>query len=138
MQDNQNLQQLFSRVQNIAILGAKDSPEQPVHRVGQYLIKAGFTVFPVHPKRQNIWGLPTYQNLQQIPQYIDLVNLFRASDFCADHARETLQLEPRPLAFWMQQGVSSPEARAMLEPQGIKVFEDSCIMLMHKEITGRT
>jgi hypothetical protein len=68
-----NIQQLLSNVQNIAIVGAKDKPSQPVNEVGRYLIQAGFTIFPVHPQRQNVWGLPTYPNLVDIPERIDLV-----------------------------------------------------------------
>lgn len=127
-----NNQQLLSNVQNIAIVGAKDQPGQPVHQVGQYLIQAEFTVFPVHPQRQNVWDLPTYQSLLDIPERIDLVDLFRSSEFCVQHAREVLQLDRLPLAFWMQQGVSSPEARDLLQPYGIQVIEDSCIKLIHQ------
>ncbi len=131
-----NLSQFFSSVQNIAILGAKDKAGHPVHEVGQYLIQAGFKIFPVHPKRQNVWGLSTYQNLLQIPEPVHVVNLFRASEYCEQHARETLQLDPLPSAFWMQQGIHSPQARKILEPYGIFILEDTCIMLRHRETTG--
>jgi hypothetical protein len=127
-----NIQQLLSNVQNIAIVGAKDKPSQPVNEVGRYLIQAGFTIFPVHPKRQNVWGLPTYQNLVDIPERIDLVNLFRASEFCVQHANEALQLNPLPQVFWMQQGVSSPEAKDLLDPYGIHIIENSCIKLAYQ------
>jgi hypothetical protein len=86
----------------------------------------------VHPKRQNVWGLPTYQNLVDIPERIDLVNLFRASEFCVQHANEALQLNPLPQVFWMQQGVSSPEAKDLLDPYGIHIIENSCIKLAYQ------
>ncbi|MFO8033107.1 MAG: CoA-binding protein [Desulfohalobiaceae bacterium] len=128
-----NIQQLLGSVQNIALIGAKDKPGQPVHQVGQYLIQAGYTVFPVHPKRQDVWGLTTYQSLLQIPERVDVVNLFRASEYCLQHAREALQLDPLPRAFWMQQGITNPEARDLLQSHRIQVIEDSCIMVMHKQ-----
>ncbi|MFP4393090.1 MAG: CoA-binding protein [Desulfohalobiaceae bacterium] len=128
-----NLPELLGSVQNIALIGAKDKPGQPVHQVGQYLIQAGFTVFPVHSNRQNVWGLTTYQGLLQIPERIDLVNIFRASEYCLQHAREALQLNPLPRAFWMQQGLTNQEARDLLQPYRIQVIEDSCIMVMHKQ-----
>jgi len=133
-----NIQQFLSNIQNIAIVGAKNKPSQPVHQVGHYLIQAGFTVFPVHPQRQNVWGLPTYQSLLDIPERIDLVDLFRSSEFCIQHAKEVLQLDPLPLAFWMQQGVSSPEAKDLLQPYGIRVIEDSCIKLRHQGRASRS
>lgn len=128
-----NIQQLLGSVQNIALIGAKDKPGQPVHQVGQYLIQAGYTVFPVHPKRENVWGLTCYQDLLQVPERIEVVNIFRAPEYCLQHAREALQLEPLPQVFWMQQGITSQEARDLLQPYGIQVIEDTCIMVMHKQ-----
>lgn len=128
-----NIQQLLHNVQNIALIGATDKPGRPAHQVGQYLLQAGYTVFPVHPKRQNVWGLTTYPSLLDIQEQVDVVNLFRAREYCLQHAREALQLETLPRAFWMQQGISCQEARELLEPLGVQVVEDTCIMVMHKQ-----
>ncbi len=94
--------------------------------MGRALIDMGFTVIPVHPKRTNIWGLTTYPSLNDIPIQVDLVDLFRASQFCADHAREVLAMNPQPKVFWMQQGITSPEARDILADSGMTVVEDRC------------
>lgn len=115
----------------IAVVGASDAPRRPVDQIGRYLIDKGFTVIPVHPKRKNVWGLETYPSLTDVPEPVEIVNLFRASEYCPDHARETLQMPALPKIFWMQQGIFSPEARSILEPQGVMVLEDSCIMVVH-------
>ena len=122
----------LAQVKVIAIVGAKDAAGQPVDNVGRYLIGAGFTVIPVHPKRRNVWGLPTYASLLEIPVPLDCVNLFRAAEYCPDHARETLSLAHKPGLFWMQLGIVSPEARAILTPAGITVVEDNCLMVFHR------
>lgn len=125
---------LLASVKTIAVVGANDRPGRPVDRIGRYLIGAGFTVYPVHPKRTGVWGLATYPDLGSLPGPVDMVNLFRASEHCAAHAREVLAMPVLPRCFWMQQGVFSPEARALLEPKGVMVIEDLCLMVEHRRL----
>lgn len=125
--NEKELAALLREVKTIAIVGAVDKPGRPVDRVGRALIDMGFTVIPVHPKRTGVWGLETYPSLKDIPHPVDIVDLFRASEFCADHAREVLELDSLPRCFWMQSGIFNPEARAMLEPKGVMVVEDLCL-----------
>lgn len=127
---------LLRTAQSIAIVGAKDKATQPVDRVGRYLLDQGFTIYPVHPVRRTVWGLPAWPSLADLPQPVDIINLFRASEACPMHARETLALPWRPRCFWMQEGIRSAEARALLEPAGILVVEDACIMVEHNLIRG--
>lgn len=124
----------LAQVKTIAVLGAKDVPGRPVDRVGRYLIAAGFRVIPVHPVRQNVWGRPTYAGLSEIPEPVDLVDVFRAAQHCPDHARECLELAKLPAIFWMQSGIVSAAARALLEPAGIFVVEDRCLMFEHQRL----
>lgn len=127
---------LFTSVKTIAVVGANDRPGRPVDMVGRYLINAGFTVLPVHPKRQEVWGMQAYPSLADLPVPADLVNLFRASEHCAAHAREVLALPVKPRCFWMQVGVFSPEARALLEPADILVVENLCTKIEHNRLFG--
>lgn len=121
---------------SIAIVGAKDKAGHPVDRVGRYLLEQGFTVRPVHPVRRTVWGLPAWPSLADLSQPVDIINLFRAPEACPAHARETLALPWKPRCFWMQEGIRSAEARALLEPAGILVVEDACIMVEHNLIRG--
>lgn len=125
------VREIFHGIKTIAVVGAKDVPGQAVDRVGRYLIQAGYTVIPVHPKRREVWGLPAFPSLGEIGVPVDLVDVFRAPEYCAGHAREALAMNPRPAAFWMQLGIRSPEAREILENSGIRVIEDACIMVEH-------
>lgn len=119
---------------SVAVVGAKDKPGSPVDRVGRYLIEKGFTVYPVHPVRKDIWGLPTFARLSDIPQPVDIVNLFRASENCPEHARETMQLAATPKIFWMQLGIFSFEARTILSGSPLMVVEDLCLMVEHRRL----
>jgi len=125
--DMKELAPLLREVKTIAVVGAIDKPSRPVDGVGRTMIDMGFDIIPVHPKRSNIWGLTTYQTVTDIPIPVDIVNLFRAAKFCPDHAHEVLNMSPLPKVFWMQSGVVSPEARAILEGSGILVIEDRCL-----------
>ena len=134
---DKELTALLSKVKTIAIVGAVDKPSRPVDGVGRYLIEQGYKVIPVHPKRKDVWGLTTYPSLADIPEPVDLVDLFRAPEHCPDHAREVLDMNPRPILFWMQQGVTSPEAEAILEGSGVAVVEDFCLAVAHSRFFPR-
>ncbi|GAB7080798.1 CoA-binding protein [Megalodesulfovibrio paquesii] len=132
--DLRELAALMRNARTIAVLGAKDKAGAPVDRVGRYLIAAGYTVIPVHPKRSNVWGLPTYPSLAEIPQPVDIVDLFRAPQYCPEHAQEVLALPSKPACFWMQSGIFSPEARQLLDGSGVAVVEDRCLMVDHQQL----
>ncbi len=127
---------LLRNARRIAILGAKDKAGQPVDRVGRYLLAAGYQVYPVHPVRRKVWGLPAWPDCAALPQPVDIIVLFRAPAYCAAHAAEVLALPWRPAAFWMQQGIRSPEAGGLLAGRGIAVIEDACIMTEHIRLLG--
>ena len=127
--------QLLKRARRIAIIGAKDVQGQPVDKVGRYLIEQGFEVIPVHPKRKTVWDRPAFHSIQDVEE-ADIVVLFRAPQYCADHAREVLEMKHRPLCFWMQEGIRSAEAKSLMEANGIMVVEDKCIMVEHEQMVG--
>lgn len=136
MKDAARIEELVARAKTIAVVGAKDKPGHPVDSVGRYLIKAGFTVIPVHPKRQSVWGLTAYPSLTALPGPVDIVDLFRASAYCPEHAREVLQLRAWPLLFWMQEGIANAEVRTILADTPVIIVEDQCLLKFHKQIAG--
>lgn len=126
---------LLENVRSIAIVGAKDAPGEAVNNVGRYLMKAGFRIFPVHPVRENVWGLPTCKSICDLPEPVDLIDLFRAAEYCPAHAREVLALPWKPKVFWMQLGISSPEATDLMEKAGIAVVQNKCLMVEHRGLS---
>lgn len=128
------LREILKNTKSIAVLGAKDVPGSPVNMVGRYLIEKGFTVYPVHPARKTVWGLPVAKTLADLPGPVDMVNLFRAAQFCPGHAQETLALTPPPACFWMQTGIVSEAARNILSQRGVFVVEDRCLMVEHQRL----
>ena len=136
MPDAIYLRTLLGNAKDIAILGANDTPGRPVDRVGRYLLDRGYTVWPVHPARRTAWGLTVFPDLASLPGPVDIVDVFRAPQYCPEHAREVLALPWRPKIFWMQSGIASPEARKLLEATGVAVVEDACLMVEHARLLG--
>lgn len=132
---DQSLRELLCDTKTIAIIGAKDVPGQDVDRVGRYLLAQSYTVIPVHPKRKIVWGLDARPSVEMVDQ-ADMVVLFRAPQYCPGHAKEVLAMKSRPRCFWMQEGIASPEARRLLQPEDIFVMEDRCVMVEHRRLLG--
>lgn len=130
------IRELLQGSRTIAVIGAKDTPGQPVDRVGRYLIGAGYNVIPVHPVRKSVWGLGCFANLADIPCKVDIVDVFRAPVYCPGHAEEAVALDPLPGLFWMQLGIKSPEAMEFLHSHNVAVVEDRCLMVEHMRIFG--
>ncbi len=133
---NSLLKELLVPGKTVALIGAKDRPGTEVDMVGRFMLNAGFRVIPVHPARASVWGIPARKTMAEIDEPIDIVNLFRAPASCPAHAVETLALAKRPACFWMQSGIVSQQARAMLEPAGVVVVEDRCIMVEYRRLWG--
>ncbi|NHZ48861.1 CoA-binding protein [Nitratidesulfovibrio liaohensis] len=128
------LRTILRESRTIAVIGAKDKPGQPVDMVGRYLIEAGYDVRPVHPVRRTVWGMQAYPTIGDVPVDVDIVNVFRAPEHCPAHALEVLALPRLPRLFWMQSGISSPEAGRMLFERGVAVVEDLCLMVEHRRL----
>ena len=134
MLDDRLMRAVLGESRSIAIIGAKDKPGQAVDKVGRYLLEQGYRVVPVHPVRKTVWGLPAFATIAELPEPVDIINLFRAPEYCPGHAQEVLALGWKPKVFWMQLGIRSPEARQALAETGITVVEDSCIMVEHARL----
>ena len=128
---------LLSRVRTIAVVGIKAGEDDDAHRVPRYLQQHGYRILPVSPKLESVLGERCVPSLAQLPESPDLVNLFRAPAHVPAHADEVLALPRKPLAVWMQLGISHPGARAKLEAAGVPVIEDRCLMVEHARLFGR-
>jgi len=131
---DENLRRIFIDNHTIAIVGAKDTIGSPVEHVGRYLLEHGYQVFPIHSIRKTAWSIDCYTSLLDLVEIPDIVCLFRASDACAQHAKEILSTSWRPKVFWMQSGIFNKEARQLMENEGVIVVEDICMEAQHKRL----
>ncbi|MEK6281153.1 MAG: CoA-binding protein [Acidobacteriota bacterium] len=133
--DDQQIQELLSETQTIAVLGIKTEAQanQPAFYVPRYLASAGFQVIPVpvyYPQVTEILGEKVYRKLAEIPREVDLVNVFRRSEDVPAHLDDLLAKKPK--AVWMQSGIRHSAVAESLARAGIKVVQDRCLMVEHR------
>ena len=113
----------------IAIVGLSDDAMRPSFGVGQYLQSAGFEIVPVNPNHEQVLGVRCYKSLAEVPGPIDVVNVFRRSEFCPEVVRQTVQIGAR--GVWLQSGIRSAEAQRLAAAAGLDFIQDRCIMVEH-------
>jgi hypothetical protein len=111
---------------------------RPSHFVARYLLDKGYKVFPVNPGLggQTILGQTVYGRLREIPDQIDMVDIFRSSDAVPGIVDEALALEPRPKVIWMQLGIRNDAAAAEAEAAGLTVVMNRCPKIEFGRLSG--
>jgi hypothetical protein len=130
------IDRIFDTTKTIAIVGLSDDPTRPSNRIGSYLIDNGYRVIPVNPNSNFVLGLKSYPDLLQIPDQIDLVNIFRRSEFVRPVIEDAIKIEVK--SIWMQDGVEDINAAKMAMNADIKVVMDDCIYRQHKLRFGKS
>ncbi|MCR4276793.1 MAG: CoA-binding protein [Candidatus Roizmanbacteria bacterium] len=122
----------FNNIKNIAIVGLSDKPDRPSFEVGKYLMEKGFKIFPVNPNIDNFFGIKAYKTLSDIKEKIDVVDIFRRSEFTEPIIEEAIAVGAKMI--WMQEGVSNEKAASKARTAGLTVIMDMCMMKEHKKI----
>ena len=136
--DNDYISGILNSVKTIAIVGASANDVRPSYFVLKYLIAKGFTVFPINPGHagKEILGRMTYAKLADVPEPIDMVDIFRASSSVPPIVDDALALKPLPKVIWMQLTVRHDEAAAKAEAAGLKVVMDRCPKIEYGRLSG--
>jgi predicted CoA-binding protein len=136
--DNAYIAGILNEVKTIAMVGASANEVRPSFFVLKYLLNKGFSVFPVNPGHagKEILGRMTYAKLADIPEPIDMVDIFRASAAVAPIVDEALALDPLPKVIWMQLTVRNDEAAAKAEAAGVKVVMNRCPKIEYGRLSG--
>ena len=122
--------EIMAGARTIALVGASPRPERPSNSVMRYLLDQGYRVIPVRPVGPpEIHGVPRAATLAEIEEPIDLVDVFRRSEFCPDVARQAVGANAG--ALWLQLGVVSAEAKAIAEAAGLDYVENECTAIVH-------
>jgi predicted CoA-binding protein len=120
-------EQILREAKTIAVVGASPDPGRPSFGVMRYLERAGYRVLPVNP------NCPEYApSLEALDEPVDLVDVFRRPEFCADVAREAAAIGAP--ALWLQLGIRSDEARRIAEEAGMDYVENACTAVVHRYI----
>lgn len=133
--DDGRIGDLIRTTMNIAVLGIKPESRstQPAYYVPSYMQAAGYNIIPVpvyYPEITEILGTRVYRHLSEIPESIDMVNVFRRSRDIRMHVEEILAA--RPQSVWFQLGIRNDEAAEAFAKAGILVVQDLCLMVEHR------
>jgi uncharacterized protein len=119
---------ILNTVKTIAMVGISPKDNRPSYFAFKYLLGRGYRMIPVNPGQagKEILGQKVYAKLADIPEPVDMVDIFRASQFALTVVQEAIALNPRPLVVWMQLTVRNDEAAKLAEGAGMKVVMDRC------------
>jgi predicted CoA-binding protein len=119
------IEDILASTRRIAIVGASPNPLRASHDIMGVLLEAGFEVVPVTPNADEVLGVPTVPSLADVPQPIDLVDVFRRQEHLEGVARAAVDAGAR--ALWLQSGLRSEEARRLAAEAGMAYVEDACL-----------
>ena len=132
----EELRAVLEAARTIAVVGLSPSPDRPSHGVARYLRDAGFRIVPVNPHHQTILGERSYPTLTAaaVDHGIDVVDVFRRSEFAGLIVDEAIRLRPPPRLIWLQMGVVDQAARERAQQAGIPFVMDRCLMVDHRAL----
>ena len=119
---------LLNTVKTIAMVGISPKDNRPSYFAFKYLLERGYHMIPVNPGEAggDILGQKVYAKLAEIPEPVDMVDIFRAAQYAPGIVDEAIKMTPRPRVVWMQLGVRSEEAAKLAEDSGMKVVMNRC------------
>lgn len=136
--DDSLIEEILGTVRTVAMVGASANTVRPSYFVLRYLTDKGYTVYPINPGHagKEIAGRPTFTRLADVPEPIDMVDVFRASDAVPGVIDEALALSPLPKVIWLQLGIRNDEAAAKAEGAGITVIQNRCPKIEYGRLSG--
>ena len=126
--DDSYIRGILNTVKTIAMVGASAKDNRPSYFAFKYLAERGYNMIPINPglAGKELLGRKIYGRLSEVPEPIDMVDIFRASNYALPIVQEALTLTPKPRVIWMQLTVRNDEAAALAEANGMKVVMNRC------------
>ncbi|MFY3742022.1 MAG: hypothetical protein HMLIMOIP_002484 [Candidatus Nitrosomirales archaeon] len=126
------IKQILS-MKNVAVVGMSKDPNKDAHHVPKYLIENGYNVIPVNPTAEEILGRKCYKSLLDVPDKIDIVDVFRPSEHVPPVVKDAITKGVK--VVWMQLGISNNEAAQEASKHGIKVVYNRCMLVEHGRLS---
>jgi len=129
---------ILDEVKTVAMVGASPNAARPSYLVLKYMLAKGYRVFPINPGHagKEILGQRVYAALHEVPEPIDMVDIFRNSAAALAVTREALTLAPLPKVIWMQLTVRNDEAAQLAEEKGLRVVMNRCPKIEYGRLSG--
>lgn len=127
--ENNEIADVLQTAKKIAVVGLSDKPDRTSYQISKAMQDVGYKIIPVNPAIDAVLGEKAYDSLSDIEESIDIINVFRRSEFLLDVANDALQTNCK--VFWAQQGVVNEEAYKLLKENDFTVIMDLCIKVAH-------
>jgi len=127
---NSEIDEILKTSRTIAVVGLSPKDDRPSYRVAAYLKAHGYRIFPVHPTADEILGEPVYRRVEDIPEPIDIVDVFRKSEDTPPVAEAAVRAKAKVL--WLQLGIENEVAASIAETAGLKVVQNRCLKIEHE------
>lgn len=121
---------ILRKCKTIAVVGLSSNPLRPSHEVSEYMQSAGYRIIPVNPNEREVLGEESYARLEDVPDKIEIVDVFRRADELPGVVDSAIRVGAK--VVWMQLGVENEAAAAKARAAGLAVVEDACILIEHK------
>ena len=128
---DEEIKQIFS-LKNVAVIGMSKNQEKASHYVPKYLSQNGYNIMPVNPTADEILDKKCYPSVEDIPEPIDIVDVFRPSDQVLPVVQQAIKKKPK--VIWLQEGIHNAEAEDLARKEGIKVVFNRCMLAEHQRL----
>jgi predicted CoA-binding protein len=122
---------ILTRYKTIAVVGLSSNPARPSHGVAEYLQSAGYQIIPVNPNETDVLGEPSYASLDEVPQKIEIVEIFRRPEEVSTVVDAAIRADAK--VVWMQLGIINEAAAEKAQAAGLTVVMDACMLIEHKK-----
>ena len=129
-----NVANLLRTSRTIAVVGLSSRKMRPSYGVSEYMQSAGYRIIPVNPGESEVLGEKAYASLEEVPEHIDIVDIFRRAEFVPSLVESAIRVGAG--AIWMQEGVVHEDAAAAARKAGMDVVMDRCILKEHRRLLG--
>ena len=121
------IKEILNKTKTMAVVGASRDPNKAAHRVPKHMQRLGYKIIPVNPFASTILGEKSYKSLREIPEPVDLVNVFRPSEEALEVVKEAILIKPKYI--WLQLGIENEEAKQIAEEAGIEIIMNRCLSI---------
>ena len=127
-----NIPDILKSTRTIAVVGLSASPMRPSNGVATYLQRAGYRIIPVNPNEAEVLGEKSYARLEDIPEQVDMVDIFRRAEFVPEIVESAIRIGAK--VVWMQEGVVHEAAAERARQAGLAVVMDKCTLKEHRKL----
>ncbi|HLC69157.1 MAG TPA: CoA-binding protein [Candidatus Bilamarchaeaceae archaeon] len=127
------IEHILKSAKTIAVVGLSDKPERDSYIVAEYLQNAGYEIIPVNPNIREWKGIKAYASLLDVKEKIDVVDIFRRSEFIEEIVDQALAMKNKPTVIWMQLGIQNERAAEEARSAGMIVIQNKCMKIEHEK-----